>query len=203
MLALLVAACSSTPTAPTTSAQFVAVASSTPALTQAPAATLRPTPRTTPRPTPTAPPTALPAPASLTGETRVYTIAPRDYAEARIRGNSTIEVLPDGAVKVVSTRESKADQYVEWITEPTTVLPPGAEAATVLTIVCGSGEGDWWEVYGPYGSDEFEYELVPPRPDGCWHFNERGRYTDFRVEIWLSGNATMTISRIEFHVTFK
>ena len=123
--------------------------------------------------------------------------------EARIRGNSTLEVLPDGSVKVTSTRESASDQYVEWIIDPpSSVLPPGAQVASVLTVVCGRGEGDWWEVYGPYGSEEFEYEVVSPGPDGCWRFNEIGRYTEFRVEIWLSGNSTLTISRIEFRVTF-
>jgi hypothetical protein len=81
-------------------------------------------------------------------------------------------------------------------------MPPGATAASVVTVVCGEGSGDWWEVYGPYGSDEFEYEITPPGPDGCWRFHERGRHSDFRVEIWLSGDAQMTISRIEFHVTF-
>ena len=146
--------------------------------------------------------TPVPTPTPLTGQVRVYRIEPANYEEARIRGNATLEILPNGSVRVTSTRESAADQYVEWRIDPEAVLPPGAPISTIETIVCGSGEGDWWEVYGPYGSDEFEYEVISPGPDGCWRFHERDRYTDFRVEIWLSGDATLTISRIEFHVTF-
>jgi len=142
------------------------------------------------------------SPGPLAGQTRVYTFAPADYHEARIRGTSTIEVLPSGAVEIVSTRASNADQYVEWIIDPAATLPAGSPVATIVTVVCGEGTGDWWEVYGPYGSEEFEFEVTPPQADGCWRFNERDRYTDFRVEVWLSGNATMTISSIEFRVTF-
>lgn len=162
-------------------------------------------------PSPTAPavsvvtphPNAMPrdaAPAS--GQTVSYAIAPTDYAEARIRGDARLEKLPDGSIRVVSTRASEADQYVEWLVEDERIMPPGRQASRVLTVVCGRGSGDWWEVYGPYGSEEFEYEVTEPGADGCWRFNEVGRYTDFRVEIWLSGDAEMTISRIEFRVTY-
>ena len=140
--------------------------------------------------------------APSSGQTVIHLVAPTDYAEARIRGDARLEPLPDGSIRVVSTRASNADQYVEWLVEDERIMPPGMQAARVVTLVCGRGSGDWWEVYGPYGSEEFEYEVTAPGEDGCWAFNETGRYTDFRVEIWLSGNAEMTISRIEFRVTY-
>ena len=129
-------------------------------------------------------------------------VAPTDYVEARIRGDARLEPLPDGGIRVVSTRASNADQYVEWWVDESVIMPPGSQANKVLTIVCGNGSGDWWEVYGPWGSDEFEVEVTGPGSDGCWYFNESGRYTDFRVEIWLSGNSEITIRSIEFQVTF-
>ncbi|MBM4407457.1 MAG: hypothetical protein FJ038_02370 [Chloroflexi bacterium] len=171
-----------------------------PTTTAGPADTPRPTPHPTPAPTP--PPTPAPTPTPLTGQTRVHRVAPTSYVEARIRGDSRLEALPDGSIRVVSTRASNADQYVEWWVDESVIMPPGSQAARVVTVVCGGGSGDWWEVYGPYGSDEFEFEVTGPGSDGCWYFNESGRHTDFRVEIWLSRNAEMTISRIEFHVTF-
>lgn len=131
----------------------------------------------------------------------IHVVAPTDYVEARIRGDARLEELPDGSIRVISTRASAADQYVEWLVDPGAIMPPGAQADRVVTLVCGRGSGDWWEVYGPYGSEEFEYEVTEPGEDGCWTFTETGRYTEFRVEIWLSGNAEMTISRIEFTIT--
>ena len=168
-------------------------------LTRSPASVPTPLPIGIVTPHPNTAPAEV-APSS--GQTVIHLVSPADYVEARIRGDSRLERLADGSIRVISTRASNADQYVEWLVADEEIMPAGTEAATVVTLVCGRGSGDWWEVYGPYGSEEFEYEVTEPGEDGCWTFNESGRHTDFRVEIWLSGNAEMTISRIEFHVTY-
>jgi hypothetical protein len=62
--------------------------------------------------------------------------------------------------------------------------------------------GDFWQVYGPYGAQEIEYEMTPPSSDGCWHFTKDAG-TDYRVSIYVNEDSTMTIDRIEYRITFR
>ena len=105
-----------------------------------------------------------------------------------------------GGVRAASTRQAGSTLWAEW-TLAQSVLPAGASVVDVHTKVCGGGEGDFYEVYGPHGADEVEYEATPPAADGCWHFT-RDAGTDYTVTIYVNGDSAMTIERIEFLVTF-
>jgi hypothetical protein len=72
-------------------------------------------------------------------------------------------------VRLETTRTISAQLMVTWF------LPEGSiPADTVVTgvdvAVCGSGDGDFYETYGPEGSDPMEHEVEQPDPDGCWHY---------------------------------
>ena len=67
--------------------------------------------------------------------------------------------------------------------------------------ICGRGEGDFWEVYGPDGGDPFEYEVLPPQADGCWHFNGAPGH-DLSVIGAVMLRSRMTIEFVEYAITF-
>jgi hypothetical protein len=67
-------------------------------------------------------------------------------------------------------------------------------------LVCGTASGDFWESYGPQGSDPTEYEVVPPESDGCWHYRDAPG-PDTTVKAFVHLATTFTITRIEYTVT--
>jgi hypothetical protein len=110
----------------------------------------------------------------------------------------TVTPRADGGVDIVTTRDAEFPLHMDWSSfRPD--LPAGAVITQVETRVCGRGGGDFYEVYGPYDSDPVEYEVTPPAADGCWHFV--GPSSDWYVTIYVYGDSTMTIERIEFAVT--
>ena len=117
-------------------------------------------------------------------------------------------MVPEGArirrigtsVRVDSTADTSQAAWVIWHLSPDR-LPPGAVIHSVDVRVCGSGEGDFWEVYGPDGSQPTEYEVSPPADDGCWHFTGAPGH-DLTVAAGTELASTMTIDAVEFHVTF-
>lgn len=71
----------------------------------------------------------------------------------------------------------------------------GFTLRSVDVRICGSGSGDFWETYGPEGSDPVEHEVAAPDADGCWHYNGApGPDTAVKAIIRLA--STMTISRV-------
>jgi hypothetical protein len=134
------------------------------------------------------------------GQTVTYAMPLHSPVATLIPAGTTLSKTPTGGVRAESTRAGEGSLYVEWVL-PESVFPAGARVANVHTLVCGSASGDFYEVYGPYGADEIEYEASPPSPDGCWHFT-KDPGSDYRVEIYVNGDSTMTIERIEFRVTF-
>jgi hypothetical protein len=172
---------------------------STPPPTVAPTAPPGPTVTASPTPRPTR--TATPAPTSLAGQTIPFTIDVQHPLEQTVPEGSSIELLPDGGIRAHSVRASDGSIYLAWTFDPAR-LPSGASVANVETLVCGSGSGDFYEVYGPYGAEEIEFEVTPPRPDGCWHFT-KDTGTDYRVEIYVNDDSVMTIDRIEYRITFR
>ena len=115
-------------------------------------------------------------------------------------GTTLTDVSTDG-IRGESTEAATSALYVEWTLPIATTLPADKKVVNVETLVCGSVTGDLYEVYGPAGSAETEYEETPPQADGCWHFTQDPG-SDYRVEILVEKDSVMTIDRIEFKVTF-
>lgn len=140
-----------------------------------------------------------PTPRPDGGEIVTYLLSPADFADAMIRPGSTLTVYEDGSIRLDSVRDQTGDNNLEWIlADP----PPQEDVLDVYARGCGWGDGDFYEIYGPWDSVEFEYEVTPPAEDGCWHFTEAvGKAFDF--EIWLYGDSSMTITRLELVVTMK
>lgn len=156
------------------------------------------TPSGGPGATPKASPT--PGPSLAPGSTLTITVKGRDYSNADIPSNGSVTKQGD-AVILKTTRDQSAFLVVEW-TVPPGALPPGAKIARIDTLVCGSGKGDFWETYGPDGSDPYEYAVEEPAADGCWHFtNAPG--PDTIVIASTRTEATMRVDRIVYTITLR
>jgi hypothetical protein len=126
-------------------------------------------------------------------------MSPQHPTKSDIPPEDKVDPLANGEIRITTTRSAGYPLYIEW-TLDTGVFPADAKVVSVETRVCGHGEGDFYEVYGPYGSDPVEYEVKPPAADGCWHFVGEG--SDYDVTVYVYDDAVMTIERIEFVVTF-
>jgi len=104
-----------------------------------------------------------------------------------------------GGIRITTIRSAAFPVSMDW-TLATSAFPGDASVLAVETLICGRGEGDFYEVYGPYGADPVEYEVTPPSADGCWHFT--GDDSDYAITLYVSGDASLVIDRIEFVVTF-
>jgi hypothetical protein len=194
---------------------LVAVASlpaPTPFATRHPAGT--PRPLTTRPPTPTrkpaasasvAPsaaassqPTASAAPVTP-GEQLTIELHGDQYELADVPSNGTITPRGDGAVTLATTRELSAQMMVTWFL-PEDSLPAGAAIASLDVAVCGSGDGDFYETYGPEGSDPMEHEVEAPDPDGCWHYNGSPGFDTSVIAITRLAS-TLTIEKVVYTVT--
>jgi hypothetical protein len=119
--------------------------------------------------------------------------------DRRTPPGTTLTDTPDGGLRADTTRGA-GSVYVQWKLADG-VIPTSPRVVNVETLVCGTARGDFFEVYGPYGAAEIEYEVTQPSADGCWHFT-RDPGTDYSVEIYVNGDASLTVSRIEYRVTF-
>ena len=123
-----------------------------------------------------------------------------EYTDSFVPPNGTLEKLEDGSIRMSTTRGSGVSLEVDWELAAGE-LPAGRTVVDVDVNVCGAGEGDFWETYGPYGANPVEHEALPPESDGCWHYvDEPG--TDFRVEAYVVGASSLIVERIEYVVTF-
>lgn len=142
-----------------------------------------------------------PTPRPDAGEIKTFLISPADFFDEVIREGSTLTVYTDGTIRVDSIRDQVGDNHMDWAL-PEALTPRQEDVLDVYARGCGSGSGDFYEIYGPWDSLEFEYEVTPPAEDGCWHFTQAaGKAFDF--EIWLHGNSSMTINRLELVVTLR
>jgi hypothetical protein len=197
------AAPSASPTAPPTASVGSAGRTAAPSPTPSGPTTTRtpwnwfgvtPAPLRTPRPT-----IDLPRPSAEPGETLTFRVDGRDYIES---------VVPEGArlsrfgssVALDTTASAGEPLWVSWRL-PAEELPAGAVIVSVDVSICGRGEGDFWEVYGPDGGDPFEYEVLPPGPDGCWAFSEAPGH-DLSVIGGVMLRSRMVIDYIEYRITF-
>ena len=193
---------------------LIAIASvpPTPFATRHPAGT--PRPLTTRPPTPTrkpaasasvAPsggatsqPTASAAPVTP-GEQLTVTLRGDQYELADVPANGTITPRADGAITLTSTREISAQMMVTWFL-PEDALPAGATIASLDVAVCGRGDGDFYETYGPEGSDPTEHEVEAPEADGCWHY--RGSSGDDTSVIAITRlKSILVVERVVYTIT--
>ena len=112
----------------------------------------------------------------------------------------TIAFGPKRGLVLTTSRKAPYPAHVAWSLDPG-ALPSAATVAWLDVRVCGHGSGDFYELYGPDGTDPVEYEMKPPAPDGCWHF--AGAPADFDVQIYANGDSTMTVDRVEMVVTTR
>lgn len=142
-----------------------------------------------------------PTPRPEGGQIVTLLISPADFYDQVIREGSTLTVFSDGSIRVDSVRGQVGDNHLDWAL-PEALIPSQEDVLDVYARGCGWGEGDFYEIYGPWDSLEFEYEVTPPAEDGCWHFSQAvGKAFDF--EIWLHGASSMTITRLELVVTLR
>lgn len=123
----------------------------------------------------------------------------RDYAS--VDKSDQAVVVERGCAVAVATRKPDANALTLEYTLPTGLIPDSAQISRLDTAVCGSVEGEDWEVYGPAGSDPFELEVQQPDSDGCWHF-ERGT-GDSKLVFYISDDTTLRIERVVYTVTFS
>ena len=181
--------------APAASAQPTAIAS--PAASNSGTATMAPlrSPANT-----TAPATPSPQSSGGPGRTLVVTVQGTDYVDAQIPQNGTITKMPDGSVRLETTR-MYSDPMVVTYELPADRLPTGTRILGIQgTKVCGSATGDFWESYGPDGSDPTEHEFGPPQPDGCWHYGPAPG-PDTTVTVGQRTQTVYIITKIEYTVT--
>lgn len=170
----------------------------TPTSTPAPAT---PTPTTTfsPPPMRTPPPSGEPLPSTLPGSTQTIVVAGNSYISADVPSHGRLLNTQRGALLETSRDSSDA----LWVTYdlPAESLPAGAVVHSVDVRICGVGEGDFWEVYGPPGGEPFEYEVIAPAADGCWHFSDAPP-GDMTVIAAVMLQSRLLIESVEYTITF-
>jgi hypothetical protein len=170
-----------------------------PAVTASPSATTAlVTPSPSPAPLRTLPPSFVPS-SSKPGEGQTFTMLGKDYTSYQVPEGGSL--LLDGDSLVLRTTEDSPDAlWVTYTLDPAR-LPAGASITSVSVAICGSGRGDFWEVYGPTGSEPREYEIEQPDADGCWYFHA-AQTSDISAIAATMLASTMVIDRVEFTVIF-
>jgi hypothetical protein len=192
------------PTAPP--ATPTPVPSPTIAVTGAPSSTATPTllPTLSPSPTPTQPPLRTPGPSvalpsTAPGDTQVFIVNGSDYVTADVPPGGVLNKV--GTTAFMRTTTDSVDAlWVTWRLDEAS-LPVGRTIHSVDVRICGSGQGHFWEVYGPDGGEPFEYEVVAPNDGDCWLFRDAPGH-DLTVLGGVMLDSTMLITRVEYHVTF-
>ncbi len=187
-----------TQAAPTRPAASVALV---PGHTASPLATRSPAPTGVAPATGAPQPTRSPSPApSMDPAGRIdVVVRGTDYVSADVPSNGTLTRAANGVLTMTTTRLISAQLEVEWELPPD-AIPPGYTLQQLDVKVCGTGNGDFWETYGPEGSEPVEHEATPPDRDGCWSY--RGALgPDTKVIAIVRLGTTMVIQRIEFAAT--
>ena len=141
-------------------------------------------------------PVATPVPAGSSGAATVVIVPGAQFTAYDTQPHSTIAKLSSGSVVLTGTNDDS---------NPTTLLfelpkgsvPAGHQIARLDTVICGKGDGYFWEVYGPDGSDPQEYEAQPPASDGCWHFS-RAPGTDTSVHADIQLASSLRIDKVVY-----
>jgi hypothetical protein len=197
------ATASSTEIAPATTP-----AASSPTLGPSSSASAVTSPAASPTPTPSAAPTPTlaPVPSVVAGQAIVVTLRGQDYVSAQGVDplHATLTYLSGGGIRLRSDGSTSDSLTVTYRLSPSS-LPAGKDIRRIDVKVCGSGSGDFWESYGPPGSEPVEYEAEPPATDGCWHFAAApGPDSTVIVAVNIAAinvTSTMQIDRVVYTVT--
>lgn len=168
-----------------------------------PQTTRPPTPTRKPTTRPTAAPSAAPTgEATIPADGTVRVVLRGDqYEIADIPENGTVTRLAAGGIRLETTRTYSHQLMVTWFV-PDDAVPAGATITEVDVAVCGNGDGDFYETYGPEGSEPLEHEVEPPGPDGCWHYdNALGDDTSVIAIVRLASH--LVIDRVEYTFTVR
>jgi hypothetical protein len=121
------------------------------------------------------------------------------YINSAVPSNGSVTSNADGSVTMKLDRTVSDEIELDYIV-PADRIPAGKTITNMDVLVCGTASGDFWESYGPQGSDPTEYEVVPPESDGCWHYRDAPG-PDTTVKAFVHLATTFTITRIEYTVT--
>ena len=121
------------------------------------------------------------------------------FVESQVPDGGSINPVGDSIV--IETTENSPDAL--WVTyrPDLAALPADAQIISVDTRVCGQGTGQFWEQYGPVGSNPNEYEVTQPEADGCWHFTDAPA-DDLSVIASVMLQSSLSIEKVEYTVTF-
>lgn len=146
------------------------------------------------------PPSSGPLPSGQpSGDSQTYTLMGKEFTTYQVPEEGSL--LLNGDSLVLRTTDDSTDVlWVVYRLDPG-LLPAGATVYSVSSKVCGHGSGQFWEIYGPTGSEPHEYEVVPPEADGCWHFHD-AQTTDISAIAATMLDSTMVVDRVIFTVTF-
>lgn len=167
--------------------------------TKPPAPTRRPD--RSPRPRPSTVAYVNPGPSFLPDGRIVYTLRGDEYEDVDVPDSGTFTERPDGSV-LLETIRLYSYQLILTYALPEDVIPVGKTITRVDTRVCGSGEGDFWETYGPEGGDTLEHEVSAPGADGCWHYEKAPGFDTSVIAIIRLGSK-MTIEKVEYTITVE
>jgi hypothetical protein len=144
-----------------------------------------------------------PVPEAWGGASTTVTVLGRNYKDTAVnmQPHSTITRLASGSVVMTSTADDSQPTTIMYEL-PSTAVPAGRQIARLDTVICGSGGGNFWEVYGPDGSDPAEYEAALPAADGCWHFT-RAPGTDRSVHADIQLESSMRIDKVVFTIWLR
>lgn len=168
--------------------------SATPRLTATPA------PTGTPQATATAKPAGTQGPTLAPGTTFDVVVLGQKYASKQVPANGSVTNGANGSI-LMTTDTSISDELTVTYRLPASAMPAGTQIASVDVAVCGSGQGDFWETYGPPGGEPEEHEVTPPDADGCWHYFDGGSNTTVLAIIRL--DSTLRIDRLVYTVTTR
>jgi hypothetical protein len=186
---------------PLPTSESTATTEPVPTDTQAPTATPipLPTPSWSPAPLRTPPPSLTPGESTVPGATQTFVVNGIAFSSSDVPANGQLVQSGDGVI--LQTTDDSADAlWVTYVLDPAN-LPPGSVINNVDVRICGEGDGDFWEVYGPPGSEPDEYEVLPPEADGCWHFTGAPG-DDLSVIAGTMLESRLYVERVEFTITF-
>jgi len=121
------------------------------------------------------------------------------YINPSLASNGKVTKLANGGMIMSSDRTISDPSEVQYRI-PAGQIPAGTRITRIDVAVCGLGQGDFWESYGPSGSDPDEYEVTKPAADGCWHFNG-GTGKDSLVRVAVEKLSSLRIDEVVYTVT--
>lgn len=129
----------------------------------------------------------------------MFVVDGNDFVASSVPEHGALTQTDAGAL--LETTRDVNDALLVTYDLPRELLPDEAVIHSVAVRVCGTGEGDFWEIYGPLGAEPFEYEVTAPGADGCWHF-AGGNGGDMTIIAAAMYETRMVVQKVEYTVTF-